>query len=413
MNRRIRRLRKNCIFGWDMVPKGEWLLVDQSSPKHQGNSYPVWMSIFNTHQGLGLWKGRFSFYLSAGCCAGSGWPAIPGSRPLFCCPPRWTSSCKSWRMTAPTAVGARSACRSPNCFLKARRDEIKEPVASWEEGRRISCLNRRCDMLQHRWTWDVWKDIQQRGVIKKKCLEDEKQNQEGIYSLQTTREEKKKNNKVWQMLMWGNQQCINSTAKHSWLLKANWYLHDCTAEGSLATLNTDRNCCNVTIFYLKLLFFFPLLDSWFLYGKSLTYCQKLWRHAYTHITKKTSGVYQKWTWIKSATCQRRFLLIPPDRFLKSLKGVFPQAKIKKSSKRMFILQRQLPVRVSELLLVAITAVAAAGGSLLWGIPSSRLWRLRKLPVRLLSRLSFLGLSLAGMPPRLTWAGESAAVSPLV
>lgn len=68
-----------------------------------------------------------------------------------------------------------------------------------------------------------------------------------------------------------------------------------------------------------------------------------------------------------------------------------------------------PVRVSELLLVAV----AADGSFLWGVPSSRLCRLRKLPVRLLRRLSFLGLSLAGRPARLTWAGESAAVSPLV
>lgn len=69
----------------------------------------------------------------------------------------------------------------------------------------------------------------------------------------------------------------------------------------------------------------------------------------------------------------------------------------------------VPVRVSELLLAA----AVADGSFLGGMLSSRLCRLRKLPVRLLRRLSFLGLSLAGRPPRLTWAGESAAVSPLV
>lgn len=69
----------------------------------------------------------------------------------------------------------------------------------------------------------------------------------------------------------------------------------------------------------------------------------------------------------------------------------------------------VPVRVRELLLAAV----AADGSFLWGMPSSRLCRLRKLPVRLLRRLSFLGLSLAGRPTRLTWAGESAAVSPLV
>lgn len=78
-------------------------------------------------------------------------------------------------------------------------------------------------------------------------------------------------------------------------------------------------------------------------------------------------------------------------------------------------QRPLvPVRVSELLLAAaVAAVAAADASFLGGMPSSKLCRLRKLPVRLLRRLSFLGLSLAGRPPRLTWAGESAAVSPLV
>lgn len=76
-------------------------------------------------------------------------------------------------------------------------------------------------------------------------------------------------------------------------------------------------------------------------------------------------------------------------------------------------QRPLvPVRVSELLLAA-AVVAAADASFLGGMPSSKLCRLRKLPVRLLRRLSFLGLSLAGRPPRLTWAGESAAVSPLV
>lgn len=67
------------------------------------------------------------------------------------------------------------------------------------------------------------------------------------------------------------------------------------------------------------------------------------------------------------------------------------------------------MRVSELLLAAV----AADASFLGGMPSSKLCRLRKLPVRLLRRLSFLGLSLAGRPARLTWAGESAAVSPLV
>ena len=72
---------------------------------------------------------------------------------------------------------------------------------------------------------------------------------------------------------------------------------------------------------------------------------------------------------------------------------------------------EVPVRVRELLL-ALAAVAA-DGSFLWGMPSSRLCRLLKLPVRLLRRLSLRGLSLAGRPTRLTWAGESAAVSPLV